>query len=409
MTAPQATLGLAAMERLQALAGFSDEPDRLTRLYLSPSYVAASDRLRGWMEEAGMRTRVDAVGNVIGRYGDATGPALVLGSHFDTVRNAGWYDGNLGVIAAIAAVGFFHTKGDTFPFPIDVIAFGDEEGVRFPTTMTGSRALAGLVAPDDLDKRDGDGVSVREALASAGLDPDALATCVRAASDIAAYLEVHIEQGPVLERENRPLGIVTGIAGATRARVEVTGIAGHAGTVPMAMRHDALACAAEMILAVETVAHEKPKLVATVGVVDVRPKAANVIPGFAGFSLDVRSEKDVVREEGLAAIRAAFRAICERRHMGFHIDIAHSANAVQCDARLMDLCDEAVRRVGVAPRRLVSGAGHDAMIMARLAPVGMIFVRCRGGISHNPLESISPEDADFAVRALIEAVRAFRP
>ena len=395
------------MDRLQRLAGFSDERDRLTRLYLAPSYVAAMDRVREWMEEAGMRAHVDAVGNVIGRYGDATGPALVLGSHYDTVRNAGWYDGNLGVIAAITAIETFHQRGETFPFPIDVIAFGDEEGVRFPSTMTGSRALIGQVAQEEFDKRDSDGMSIRDALKAAGLDPAALASCARPPADIAGYLEVHIEQGPVLDREARPLGIVTGIAGSTRARIEVTGIAGHAGTVPMEMRHDALACAAEMILAIERVARETVDLVATVGVIDVRPKAGNVIPGFAGFSLDIRSIDDAIREKALGEIRTAFRDISERRHMGFHIDIAHSARVVHCDPGLMELCANALTHLGVEPRRLVSGAGHDAMIVARVAPVGMIFVRCRGGISHNPLESITPEDADLAVRALMEAIRGF--
>ena len=407
MATAERSLGDWTMERLERLAAFSDEPGRLTRLYLSPSYVAAMEQVRAWMTDAGMRVRVDAVGNVVGRYGSARGAALVLGSHIDTVRNAGWYDGNLGVVAAITAIAELHRRGETFPFPVDVVAFGDEEGVRFPTTMTGSRAFVGAIAPDVLDRRDAEGVSIRTALAGADLDPDGLATCAQAPGSIAGYVELHIEQGPVLDREARPLGVVTGIAGATRARIEVTGMAGHAGTVPMAMRHDALACAAEMVLAVERIAGETAELVATVGVIDIRPKAANVIPGFAGFSLDIRSRHDPVRDEGLRRIRAAFRDICERRQAGFTFDIAHRANAVQCDPAMVAICAQALADTGIAPRELVSGAGHDAMIVAGLAPVGMIFVRNRDGISHNPLESVLPGDVDLAVQALIALVRGW--
>ncbi len=245
--------GPELMARLDQLATFSDDPDRLTRLYLSPAHRQAMDPVMAWMQAAGMTTRIDAVGNVVGRYeADRAGAATVLiGSHIDTVIDAGKYDGNLGVLAGIAAVEALHREGLRLPVAIEVIAFGDEEGVRFPTALTGSRAVAGTLDPNLLDARDRDGVAVREALAAAGCDARAYASCARAPGDVLGYLEVHIEQGPVLEAEGLPLGVVTAINGATRARVQVKGEAGHAGTVPMALRRDALAAAAEMVLAVE--------------------------------------------------------------------------------------------------------------------------------------------------------------
>ena len=397
------------MQRLDELAGFSEEKDRLSRVYLSPAYNAAAARLVVWMWAAGMDASIDPVGNVIGRYpglrNDA--PPLVLGSHFDTVRNAGRYDGNFGVLAAIAVVADLHARGERLAQPIEVVAFGDEEGVRFPTTMLGSRAYVGRMNADDLGKCDADGISVRAALSAAGLDADAYEACARAKGDIAGYLEIHIEQGPVLEASRKPLGIVTAIAGATRARIEVGGEAGHAGTVPMGLRRDALTCASEMILAVERIARTTPGLVATVGVIEVRPRAANVIPASAGFSLDVRSADDEIRRMGLTAIRAAFRDICEQRHTSFMFNLVQDSGAVQCAPDLAALCADAIGAVGEQPLQLVSGAGHDAMMVAHIAPVAMLFVRCKGGISHNPAESITVEDADIGVRAFSEAVRLF--
>ena len=340
MTETAGAFGPALMERLERLAQFSDDPGSVTRLYLSPSHALAAQQVGRWMAEAGMRWRVDAVGNVVGRYAAAgdNRPALLLGSHIDTVRNAGRYDGTLGVLAAIAAVGDLGARGEQPRYPIEVIAFGDEEGVRFPTTLIGSRAIAGTVTASDLDARDGDGVSVREALAVVGGDADRVASCARAPGEVAGYLELHIEQGPVLETEKRPLGVVTAISGATRLRVEVMGVAGHAGTVPMGLRHDALAAAAEMVLAVEREARGRSDLVATVGVIDVRPKAVNVIPGHAGFTVDVRSPDDAVRRDGVERIgersgpsRAAARG-------GFSFDVFHEARAVASDPGLMGLC-----------------------------------------------------------------------
>ncbi|MDF1584869.1 allantoate amidohydrolase [Marinimicrococcus flavescens] len=394
--------------RLEALAAISDEPGRLTRLYLSPAHGLAMRQVRAWMEEAGMTTRIDAVGNVMGRYeGSAPGaPCIMLGSHIDTVVDAGRFDGTLGVLAGIEVVDALRRAGELLPVAVEVIAFGDEEGVRFPTTLTGSRAVAGTLDPGVLDVRDGDGTSVRDALLAVGADPEALAACARGWGEVAAYLEAHIEQGPVLEAEDLPVGVVTAINGAARLRVEVTGEAGHAGTVPMGLRRDALAAAAEMVLAIERLAHGTLDLVATVGRLEALPGAVNVIPGGARFTIDLRSPEDTVRTAALAQLGASLREIAARRGVGVALELFHETPAVACDARLVGALAQACTASGSAPRLLPSGAGHDAMAMAALCPVGMLFVRCRGGISHNPAEWAEPADMDRAVAVLLHAVRA---
>jgi allantoate deiminase len=399
--------GPVLMARLDELATFSDEEGRLTRLYLSPAHGRAMRQVAAWITAAGMAARIDPVGNVIGRYeGREPGaPAVLIGSHIDTVVDAGRYDGALGVLAGIAAVGALHRAGERLPVALEVIAFGDEEGVRFPTTLTGSRAIAGTLDPGALGARDGDGVSLREALAAAGCDGDAFEGCARRPEDTVAYLEVHIEQGPVLEAEGLPVGVVTAINGATRWRVEVSGEAGHAGTVPMGLRRDALAAAAEMVLAVEREGRAMENLVATVGQLQVWPGAVNVVPGAVRFSIDVRAPSNAVREAALAVLEATFTAIAERRGAALAIERFHDAAAVSCDPALIEQLAAAVGRAGVAPRLLPSGAGHDAMALAALCPIGMLFVRCERGISHHPAEAISAADADLAVRVLLDVLR----
>lgn len=396
------------MARIDALAAFTDEPGKLTRLYLSPSHVAAAKQVKAWMQDAGMQARIDTVGNVVGRYeGTKPGPALLLGSHIDSVRDAGKYDGPLGVLAAIAVVDILHRNGERPTMPIEVIAFGDEEGVRFPTTLIGSHAVAGTLDPAVFDAKDSDGISVRAALAAIGGDADRFAECARRKNDVGAYLELHIEQGPVLEAEGLPLAAVTAINGASRFLIEVTGQAGHAGTVPMRLRSDALAASAEMILAIEREANAVPDLVATVGRIEAQPGAANVISGRTTFTLDIRASDDAVRGASTARLQDILKSIADRRGCGIAIKKFHDTRAVACDAGLIALLESAIEEVGSRPRRLTSGAGHDAMAMADLCPSAMLFVRCKGGISHNPAESITVEDADIAVRALLSAVRAF--
>jgi allantoate deiminase len=399
--------GTPLMARLDELATFSDDPERLTRHYLSPAHCRAMHQVAAWMADAGMTSRIDAVGNVIGRYeADRPGaPAVLIGSHIDTVTDAGKYDGNLGVLAGIAAVDALHRSGERLPVALEVIAFGDEEGVRFPTALTGSRAIAGTLDSDLLNARDQDGIAVHEALREeAGCDARDYRSCAYRPEDVLAYLELHIEQGPVLEAENLPLGIVSAINGATRARAQVTGEAGHAGTVPMALRRDALTAAAEMILAAEREGQATTDLVATVGQIEARPGSVNVVPGAVRFTLDVRAPVDATREAALAVLAASFAAIAERRRVGVTLERFHDAPAVTCDPKLVDLLSAAVSRAGITPRLLPSGAGHDAIAIAALCPVAMLFVRCERGISHNPAEAVTAGDADLAVRVLLDAL-----
>jgi allantoate deiminase len=409
--------GTTVMRRLEELARFSSEAGSdagaLTRLYLTPEHKAAALQVSAWMREAGMKTEIDAAGNVVGRYegaGGAGAPALLLGSHIDTVRNAGRYDGNLGVVVAIQAVAELHARGERLPFAIEVIAFGDEEGVRFPVTLTGSRAVAGTVDPLALDAEDADRVSLREALRTFGCNSDALPRVARRPENVLAYVEVHIEQGPVLEAEGLPVGVVTAINGASRFTAEVEGAAGHAGTVPMALRRDALAAAAEMVLLVERLATETGDLVATVGRIEATPGAVNVIPSGARFTIDIRSPSDETRTLAVARLREGMEELAGRRGIGFRLDKTYDEAAAVCAPWLVAQLEAAVARAaGLHPRRLPSGAGHDGLAMIALCPIGMLFVRCAGGISHNPAESITTEDADVAACVLLDLLRNFRP
>jgi allantoate deiminase len=406
-----AMTGAAVMARLDELARITSGPPSLTRLFLTPEHRAAAAQVARWMEAAGMPAGFDAAGNMVGRYeGSAPeAPALLLGSHIDTVRDAGRYDGNLGVVVAIAAVAGLHARGERLPFAIEVIAFGDEEGVRFPTTLTGSRAVAGSFDPAALEARDADGVSLGAALAAFGCDPAAIPAMARRPDRVLGYVEVHIEQGPVLESLGLPVGVVTAINGASRFRVEVGGHAGHAGTVPMALRRDALAAAAEMIVAIERRAAGAPErgLVATVGRIDASPGAPNVIPGAVTFTVDLRAPVDADRHKAADDISAALGTLAGRRRVELQVEKTYDEPAAACDPALLELLEASVRHAGVVPHRLPSGAGHDAMAMAALCPMAMLFVRCAGGISHNPAEAITAEDAEIAVRVLSDFLRSF--
>jgi allantoate deiminase len=324
----------------------------------------------------------------------------MLGSHIDTVRDAGRFDGTLGVITAIEVVSEAAKAGKRYPFAIEVIAFGDEEGVRFPSTLSGSKALAGRFDRRALDEIGDDGVSRRQALLAFGCDPLRLSEEALSPEHALGYVEVHIEQGPVLEKEGLPVGIVTAIDGVTRGIVDVEGVAGHAGTVPMAMRKDALSAAAEMMLAIEERGRDRPNLVATVGKIDVPASAANTIPGRARFTLDVRSPADQERLAAVDDIKKQVAAIAARRGVRATFATSHEAPAAMCDQNLSNNLAAAIKSLGVAERRLPSGAGHDAMAFDRVIPFAMLFVRCRGGVSHNPAEFASAGDIDIAARVL---------
>jgi allantoate deiminase len=405
-------LGDEIVGRINRLAAISETPDNLTRIFLTPEHRAAADLIVTWMVEAGMSTRLDAIGNVCGRYeGDRPGlPCLMLGSHYDTVRDAGRWDGPLGLITAISCVADLNKRGRRFPFAIEVTGFADEEGVRFASTLLGSRAVAGTFNERVLASKDGAEISMREALVQFGLDPDHIGAAARVRGELLAYVELHIEQGPVLEAGNLPVGVVSAIAGATRMAARVTGMAGHAGTVPMELRRDALAGAAEMIAKIEELCLTDGRgLVGTVGYIHATPGATNVIPGQTHFTIDLRAPTDVHRNRAVADMVRQIEAIAKRRKLELRLDVTHENRTVPCAPWLKTQVAEAVAAEGYPVFELPSGAGHDGMAMVDVADVAMLFVRCRGGISHHPDEHVETADADAGARVLLRLIENFRP
>jgi len=405
-------LGDDIVARINQLATISETSEHLARVFLSPEHRVAADLILSWMKDAGMAAHLDAIGNVCGRYeGDRPGlPCLMLGSHYDTVRDAGKWDGPLGVITAIACVTELNRRGVRLPYAIEVVGFADEEGVRFASTLLGSRAVAGTFDESVLAVRDRDGISMREAMVTFGLDPEHLGAAARARRELHAYVELHIEQGPVLEQQNLPVGVVTAIAGATRLAASLSGMAGHAGTVPMALRRDALAGAAECIVAVERFCKaDDAGLVGTVGAITALPGATNVIPGQVSFTLDIRAPTDLHRKRAVAEIVRKIEAIAKRRDLTLQIDVTHENRTVPCAPWLKTQVAEAVAAEGYSVFELPSGAGHDGMAMIDIADVAMLFVRCRGGISHNPAEHVETADADAGARVLLRFIENFSP
>lgn len=378
--------GQEIVRRCRLLAQHTEEPGHITRTYLSPPMHEVHRLVRSWMETAGMTTRVDAVGNLRGVRGG--GPRLMIASHLDTVPQAGPFDGVLGVMIAIALV------EQRPPCSIEVVAFAEEEGVRFGVPLIGSRALVGDPVMDE---------GVLEAIRQFGLDPARIPEAVLD-SEVKAYLEFHIEQGPVLERMGMPLGVVEAIVGISRWDVRFEGKANHAGTTPMDMRLDALACAAEWIGLVEHVAQNTPGLVATVGRIEARPGAGNVIPGVVTASVDVRHRLDEVRERALNILLDGGEHIARRRGIAFEAESRTDQAAMALD---FEMVEDAVKRAGFPVYRMVSGAGHDAMILARKVPASMLFLRSPGGISHHPDESVLTEDVDAALAAGAQALLAW--
>ncbi|AKL13531.1 TPA: allantoate amidohydrolase [Kluyvera intermedia] len=396
------------MERCDTLAEISETPGQLTRVYLSTEHLRANAQVAQWMQEAGMLTWQDAVGNICGRYEAANdgAQAVLLGSHLDTVRDAGRYDGMLGVLTAIEVVDWLHRQDLRGSQAIEIVGFADEEGTRFNITLLGSRGLTGTWPQGWLDCEDAQGVSVAQAMVNVGLDPTRIATAERAREDFSAYLELHIEQGPVLEQEDLPLGVVTAINGARRLTCRFSGEAGHAGTVPMSHRHDALTAAAQWIGFVEQKTRESgPELVATVGTLQCEPGAVNVIPGAVTLTLDIRSPNDALRETLLNALLDEAARIGQARGVAFSSDIFYTIAATPCDTHLRNVLAGAVESVQGRVHLLPSGAGHDAIAIAERWPSAMLFVRCDRGISHHPAESVQQQDVAQALRAYSEAVR----
>lgn len=409
MTADRTGEARELLDRCDELAAISSSATGIERVYLSPQHAEAHARAAEWMREAGMAVRQDAAGNLVGRLeGGSPGlPALLLGSHLDTVPDAGRYDGILGVLSAIAVVRRLGSRAGSLPFAVEVVAFGDEEGTRFGTTLLGSAAVAGAWREEWWELTDRDGVTLREAFERFGLDPARIGEANRD-GEVFAYLETHIEQGPRLEERDLPLGVVTGIAAARRMSLTFHGEARHCAT-PYDRRHDALLGAAKAVVAIERTARSLGAM-ATVGRMEVAPGAVNVIPGTATLSLDLRAETDEGRDAALDAILDELAAICAEHGLTLERQDTHRAAAVLCDPRLQAAIGEAVSSIGAGDAsgsvpRLFSVAGHDAMAVARIAPIGMTFVRCEGGISHHADEAVTLADVAAAIDALERTVQ----
>jgi len=450
------------MQRCDILGTYSEEADRLVRPFASPAMHKVNVTVTQWMRNAGMNVQQDSVSNLIGRYEahtvgllhspnttpNAPIKTLLLGSHLDTVRDAGKYDGPLGVMIALACVEHLNARNERLPFAIEVLGFADEEGLRYHSAYLGSKAMTGTFDLETLHLTDDNGISMERAIQSFGGNPDpALLHTARWRRDaLLGYCEVHIEQGPVLEAQNLPVGIVSAIACQKRVTVQFVGEAGHAGTVPMSLRSDALCAAAEFILAVETLAHSVPGLVATVGQVDVQPGASNVIPGQVTLSLDVRHQDNEICEKAYLQLEEQARQIgllhspnaagllhspnaagllhspnaagllhspnaagllhspnaaALQRNVAVHWHLLQEHLAISCSMPITNMLTQAIEELGYSPLSLVSGAGHDAVILSTLTNMGMLFVRCRGGISHHPAEAVTTEDVAVAI-AVVE-------
>lgn len=400
-------------DKIDALAELSESNDYLTRRSLTKEHRRANELVGSWMRKAGMRVHTDAAGNIIGRIeGLVSGiettdqPAMLIGSHLDTVRNGGRYDGMLGVVLPVVCLQYLQDNQIRLPYPVELVGFCDEEGVRFPSTLIGSRAIAGTLKRDVLNERDAEDISVAEALEAFGAI-GSIETAARKSSQLLGFIECHIEQGPVLEQEDLPVGIVTAISGASRFNITVTGKAGHAGTVPMNLRKDALVAASECIIAIEKLCAGMQDLVGTVGQINALPGAGNVIPGEVNFSLDLRSSDNNHRAQATSQIEDALQAIAETRQVQINIERTYHADGVVCDSWLTGQLGNAIKNTGYRLHSMPSGAGHDAMAIADITRVAMLFVRCKDGLSHHPDESITKEDALAAANVLINFLQQF--
>ncbi|WP_321276879.1 allantoate amidohydrolase [Thiomicrorhabdus indica] len=393
------------IQRCDELARVSDIPDSISRVFLGPSYKDGLKLVNSWMLEEGLETYFDPVGNLIGRLAcdEEKAPTLMIGSHLDTVPNAGRFDGILGVMVGLDVVYRIQKENLKLPFHLEIIGIGDEEGVSFNASMLGSKALVDGWNDSTLELMNTEGKTLHEALVDQGFDADNYQQASRKKDNLIGYWEVHMEQGPVLEKEELPIGIVTAIAGARRFKVTVEGDAGHAGTVPMNLRHDALTTAAEIILMIEKQAQQNG-IVATVGKLNCYPNAVNVIPGTVEFTVDIRSEDDALRERIMNLVFMYSEGMGLQRNVQVYWNEYHFAPATQCHPEFRVLFEQAIAEQGIHVRSLVSGAGHDAMTLAAITNVAMLFVRCKGGISHHPDEYVSQEDADIASETIFRAL-----
>jgi allantoate deiminase len=391
-----------ALDRCDLLAKLTLTPGCIERPFLCPPAADVHKSVIAWMQAAGLQTRIDAIGNLWGQTTTTT-PAILIGSHLDTVPNAGRFDGILGVCLGIAIAELAQANGQAIA--LNVVGFSEEEGVRYARPYLGSLAAVGKFDPAWLATTDSAGIPLRTAIQSFGLDPAAISTAKIDPASIAAYLEVHIEQGPVLESLSLPLGVVSAIAGQSRLRLAYHGAAAHAGTCPMNLRHDALVAAAEFVQLVESIARQHDGLVATVGVLNVAPNASNVVPDHVRFSLDIRHATDAVREKALASLLAWANDIAARRDVTFQIESRTDHPAVPMHPTIQAAFTDSIQSLGQTPHTLVSGAGHDAAILASITRAGMLFIRSPRGISHHPDEAVIPEDVTHALAALWKIVQ----
>lgn len=405
MSAPDSPdiLGNRLLTRLDEAARYSRPGPGVTRLYASEEHRRLLPLLEEWMHRAGLEPSLDAAGTLVGRCPKALAgePALILGSHQDSVIEGGKYDGMLGVAMPLLALEALREQGREPGCAVEVVAFGDEEGVRFPSTLVGSRALAGTVDPAVLDGRDAQGVSLSEALATLSVDASGIAEVARDPDKVLGYVEVHIEQGPVLEDEGLAVGVVTALTGIERHHLRVAGKAGHAGTTPMHGRQDALVGAAAMVVQADRLLNDLDGLVGVVGQLTVRPGAVNVIPAEVSFTLELRSPRHDVRLAGRRQILDAMADIAAARGLSLTTSLGYEAEGVDCADWLIEALEQACAVEGQNTRRLFSGAGHDGLAMHDLTDIGMLFLRCRDGLSHHPDEAITAEDAEAGTRVLM--------
>ena len=397
------------ISRCRELARVTDTPGQTTRLFLSAATREAHTLLTRWMREAGLVVRTDDVGNLraVRRSAKKDAPTLVLFSHIDTVPNAGAFDGPLGVLLALAAVEELHAT--PLPFHIELIAFSEEEGVRFAFPFLSSLAVTGQLTDDLLARTDGDGVSVADAIRGFGLDPARIAEMCPLTAGTFAALEVHIEQGPVLEADNASLAVVEAIVGQSRLKLTFEGQANHAGTTPMALRHDALAAAAQWIVEVERYAASYKQLVATVGKIEALPGGMNVVPGTVHVTLDVRHPKDESRHAAVAHLLTKAEASGAARGVKVQATVLSEQKAVPMDHDLTVKLHKAAERSGYDAKSMFSGAGHDSMILAPHVPTTMLFVRSPGGLSHHPDEAVREEDVEAALATVLNLLMHLHP
>ncbi|MCL6517294.1 MAG: Zn-dependent hydrolase [Alicyclobacillus sp.] len=390
-----------------ALADIGRQPEGgVTRLAFTPEWRRAKEVVAGFMREAGLEVREDAVGNLIGRWPGRRPelPVVLTGSHLDSVFHGGNFDGPLGVLAAVEALQTLREHGVETDHPVEVVSFTDEEGARFRFGMTGSRGVAGTLTAEELEHKDANGVSIAEAMRAYGLPPERFAEAARAKGSVKAYVELHIEQGRVLEQAGLAVGVVTGMAGPLWLTFTIEGEAGHAGATPMGLRHDALVGAAAVIQAIETECRRHPHTVGTVGQLQVHPGGVNIIPGRVTFTLDLRDVDEAERDRAEAAIVDAARAVCEERGLRLTVETLQRIPPVPCAEAIQEIIEDALGQLGLPAMRLVSGAGHDGMQLRDLCPVGMIFARSKDGISHDPAEYTSPEDCAAAADVLMHTL-----